>query len=71
MSLSYVAYKAKRRFGCQHPLGSVTADILEGDSNARQVQWCRRCGAYRFVFDPFGLRPREGEWRIPSRWWDR
>lgn len=72
MSLSYRAYRLKRRFGCKHDGGSVAADISEGDGgDAYQVEWCRRCGAYRFCHDPWGHRPRFGEWRIPSRWWDR
>jgi len=32
---------------CQHPPSEVTADILEGDSPNREVQWCRLCGAVR------------------------
>jgi hypothetical protein len=70
MSLRYELYRFKRRFGCKHNPTHVTADILEGGAES-QVQWCRDCGAYRFVFDPWGQRPRIGDWSIPSKWWSR
>jgi hypothetical protein len=70
---SYLRYRLKRRFGCQHPGHVVVADILQGDHNggSTALQWCRRCGAHRFVFNVYGDRRREDDWRIPSRWWER
>jgi hypothetical protein len=74
-SLSYIGYRLKRRYGCQHDPSRVVADILEGDFHTPHtqaaVEWCRRCGAYRRLFDVYGQKPRYGEWRISSRWWDR
>jgi hypothetical protein len=40
-------------------------DFHGGPGGDQAVQWCRGCGAYRRVFDPFGER-REGEWRVPA-----
>lgn len=55
---------------CWHPPDNVVADILDGDFHGgpgsdQAVQWCRGCGAYRRVFDPYGDQ-REGEWRMPE-----
>lgn len=46
---------------CKHPSIHVVADVLEGDSNNRHVQWCRRCGSYRVGFDR-----HFGDWRNPD-----
>ena len=69
--LSYFRYRLKRRYGCKHPGDVVVADITEGGYGNTQIQWCRRCGAYRFGFDVWGRRPHYDDWRIPSRWWDQ
>lgn len=51
---------------CEHPLGSVTADILEGDNLPLQVQWCRLCGAWRFKAE----RSFTETWNVPRPdWW--
>jgi hypothetical protein len=55
---------------CVHPSDDVTADILEGDFHGgpgrdQAVQWCRRCGAHRRVFDVWGQKPRYSEWEAP------
>lgn len=56
---------------CPHFNRDVIADILEGDFHGgpggeQQVQWCRRCGGARRVFDAYGVRPRYGDWRFPD-----
>lgn len=55
---------------CAHPSDQVTADILEGDFHGgpggdQAVQWCRRCGAHRRVFDVYGRRARYSDWEAP------
>lgn len=71
VSLSYLIWKRRRR--CPHLNGEVTADILDGDFHVvagadQAVQWCRRCGSYRRVFDVYGLRPQFGDWTTPGKW---
>lgn len=48
---------------CTHPSHIVIADILEGDSRTRQVNWCQHCGAYRIIFK---ITEQIGEWKLPS-----
>lgn len=48
---------------CQHPPSEVTADILQGDSETRNVQWCRLCGAVRVR----SFSQLRGEWNV-SDW---
>lgn len=59
---------------CDHPADKVWADILHGtirdDSGnvEQQVQWCSRCGAYRFTFgNPHdGSDLRYSDWQEPE-----
>lgn len=55
---------------CEHD--DVTADITEGalahpsgSSGMHSLQWCRRCGAYRFAGDA----QYKSEWRRPRPLW--
>ena len=58
---------------CRHDDRQVSADILEGgmDNGYTQLQWCRRCGAHRFVFGDHcaGEQLRHQEWRRPRPLW--
>ena len=51
---------------CPHPAKAVRADILEGDDQTRRLQWCLRCGAYRWqnIIGPSAARV--AEWREPK-----
>jgi hypothetical protein len=65
---------------CDHSAEYVTADLNEGCSLPLQTQWCRLCGAYRFVapgsFTETWTRPRPDWWvadlrplpRMVERW---
>ncbi len=70
----------KPRTPCEHPIDSVVANVTQADAVWRHtagagasdpqtynVQWCRRCGAYRVMFgdDEFGT-DRPGEWNLPD-----
>lgn len=50
---------------CDHPSDEVTADILEGSSDDA-VEWCRICGAWRFV-DEFSAQVFT--WRLAVSPW--
>jgi hypothetical protein len=65
---------------CGHPATLVVTNITQADAVWRHtvppassdpktynVQWCRRCGAYRIMFgdDEFGMQ-RPGEWQVPE-----
>lgn len=56
---------------CPHNPHDVRADILEGDLNSgnRQLQWCLRCGAYRFATICGPATIRYLDWRRPRPLW--
>lgn len=63
---------------CKHEPHYVTADVLEGEwFDKSEVQWCRRCGAYRRMWR---LTGRAGEanghytlsdWTAPRASWTK
>lgn len=48
--LAWIHQKLVNR--CPHPAHHVSADLLEGDFRFgwTRLQWCRLCGAHRFVY---------------------
>jgi len=63
---------------CEHPADLVVANITDADAvwghtvrhphpQTYNVQWCRRCGAYRTMFgdDEFGM-DKPGDWNLPE-----
>jgi hypothetical protein len=54
---------------CNHPSPAVRADIMEGDDQTRRLQWCLRCGAYRFQYIIGPSAARVGEWKEPRATW--
>lgn len=54
---------------CTHASASVRADILEGEDQTRMLQWCLRCGAYRFVHVVGPAAARVGDWHAPRATW--
>lgn len=62
------AFASKR---CAHPDNQVTYDLTEGglaDAKAMTpaLNWCRCCGAHRFVYASI-----PGAWRTPETYGDR
>jgi hypothetical protein len=58
---------------CKHPDSMVAVDILEGSGKDIEVQYCRRCGAVRPIYQK-ELRPTLNRpwkpimpsWRLPE-----
>ena len=61
---------------CKHPDYAVKADILEGESTYHQVQWCEKCGAFRFHYSTDSIanitypKPSQ-EWRRAQPLWTK
>ena len=52
---------------CNHPKGSVTADLMDGSDQPHQILWCRICGAYAHILWPV---TRPILWTAPrASWW--
>ncbi len=51
---------------CPHDPTNVRADILEGEGHPYQMQWCFRCGAYRWAAQDAKLL---FAWRTPRADW--
>lgn len=54
---------------CPHDDRDVLADIHSGDLKDQRVQYCRRCGSYRFVRVIGPAAARVGEWERPRPLW--
>lgn len=54
---------------CRHHGGNVAADIIEADSPALSVAYCRRCGAVQIRYMVGSTVVRCGEWRRPRPLW--
>jgi hypothetical protein len=52
---------------CPHDDRHAVADFLQADALPLQLQWCRRCGAARVVYE--GQDTSKKEWDRPRPIW--